>query len=372
MKNCIILPALLFMIWVSPCLAQQTVDPVFDIHRGLNISHWLSQSKKRGVERIDYFTEADVKAVADAGFDHIRIPIDEEQMWDEDGNKEVEAFALLHAALGWIMKHQMKALVDLHIVRSHHFLDDAPALYSDPGEQEKFGNLWQQLSAELRHYPLEDVAYELLNESVAKDHEDWNKVYQIAYDRVRAIEPERVIFVGPNRWQQPKYFTHLEVPAGDPNIVLSFHFYTPHPVTHHKASWDKIRYWTGPIQYPGYPIDAKDTIGISADTMQYVRHHVQTLYDQEVLEKLILLAVDKSRQTGLQLYCGEFGSYDTAPAEVRHRWFKDVIQLFEKHKISWTAWDLKSNGFGILDAQRLRDGDPNPFKVPRSLLFQDQ
>ena len=98
----------------APLNAQKSARPeVFRIHRGVNISHWLSQSRARGADRQAYFTEADVAAVAEAGFDHIRIPIDEEQMWDEAGNKIPEAWQLLHAALGWMKKHRLKALVDL-------------------------------------------------------------------------------------------------------------------------------------------------------------------------------------------------------------------------------------------------------------------
>ncbi|MCB0689256.1 MAG: cellulase family glycosylhydrolase, partial [Saprospiraceae bacterium] len=188
----------LFFVWMHLLLLTygfgQTGETVriFDIHRGANISHWLSQSKVRGVKRAEYFTEKDVKAAADAGFDHIRIPIDEEQMWKEDGSKELEAFALLHNALGWMQKYHLKAIVDLHIIRSHYFLDDDPPLFKDPKEQLKFVDLWRQLSEELKKYPVADVAYELLNESVAKDDDDWNKVYRMAYDEVRKHEPKRV------------------------------------------------------------------------------------------------------------------------------------------------------------------------------------
>ena len=65
----------------------------FTIGKGVNISHWLSQNDARGEARKGYFTRNDVKAIAEMGFDHIRIPIDEEQMFDADLNPEPEAFA---------------------------------------------------------------------------------------------------------------------------------------------------------------------------------------------------------------------------------------------------------------------------------------
>ncbi len=83
-----------------PAVASQN-DDAFEIHRGTNISHWLSQSNRRGEARRQWFTEKDVELIASLGFDHIRLPIDEEQMWDEVGHKEPEAFELLHSAIGW-------------------------------------------------------------------------------------------------------------------------------------------------------------------------------------------------------------------------------------------------------------------------------
>ncbi|MHC4184052.1 MAG: glycoside hydrolase family 5 protein, partial [Planctomycetota bacterium] len=71
-------------------------DAVFRIARGVNISHWLSQSRRRGQQRQSFFTEKDVKLIAKLGYDHIRLPVDEEQLWDKDANKEKEAFELLH------------------------------------------------------------------------------------------------------------------------------------------------------------------------------------------------------------------------------------------------------------------------------------
>ena len=51
----------------------------FSVKRGVNISHWLSQSNVRGENRAVFFTEADVKFLSEVGFDHLRLPVDEEQ-----------------------------------------------------------------------------------------------------------------------------------------------------------------------------------------------------------------------------------------------------------------------------------------------------
>ncbi|MBK8506452.1 MAG: cellulase family glycosylhydrolase [Saprospiraceae bacterium] len=340
-----------------------TTARVFDIHRGVNISHWLSQSKVRGTDRKAHFTKKDVMMAAKAGFDHIRIPIDEVQMWSEDGQKEVEAFELLHNALKWMEEYHLKAIVDLHIIRSHYFLDEDPPLFKEVEEQKKFANLWTQLSEELKNYPRENVAYELLNESVAKDHDDWNKVYKLAYDAVRKNEPNRIIFIGPNRWQNADYFPYLTIPKDDPNIVLSFHFYHPHIITHYKASWTNIKDYQGPVKYPGIPVAAKDTVGLPKNVRDQIRPYTREVIDKSYLENKIKPALDKARELNLQLYCGEFGCLNTVAASMRDQWYHDLISLLELHQIAWTAWDFKSGGFGVFNA------NDYSLTIPQDILF---
>ncbi len=79
------------------------------------------------------------------------------------------------------------------------------------------------------------LAYEILNEAVADDPEDWNKLLNKVTAAIREKEPERKIVAGSNRWQNAGTFPDLKFPKNDKNIILSFHFYTPMTLTHHKA-----------------------------------------------------------------------------------------------------------------------------------------
>jgi endoglucanase len=202
-------------------------DDGFTIHRGTNISHWLSQSTRRGEERLRWFTEKDVELIASLGFDHIRLPVDEEQLWDEAGQKEPEAFTLLHNAIGWCQKKNLRVIIDLHILRSHHFNAKEKPLWTDPKAQEKFFALWRDLSAELKKYPVSLVAYELMNEPVADDAEQWNKLVETLMRQIRQDEPHRKIVIGSNKWQSVDTFDQLRIPPGDRDIILSFHFLHP-------------------------------------------------------------------------------------------------------------------------------------------------
>ncbi len=328
-------------------------DGAFAIHRGTNISHWLSQSDRRGEERARFFTEKDVEFIASLGFDHIRLPADEEQLWDEAGKREPEAFQLLHNAIGWCQKKNLRVIVDLHILRSHHFNEAVKPLWTDPKAQEKFFALWRDLSAELKKYPVSLVAYELMNEPVADDAEQWNKLVETLVRQIRRDEPHRKIVIGSNKWQSVDTFDQLRIPPGDRDIILSFHFYTPMLITHYKAGWTGVGKYTGPVHYPGWIVDPNDIKNLSEDMARLARDN-NGFFNREKLESLLAKPLALAKKLDLPLYCGEWGALPTTPREVRLQWYRDMRANLEKHNIAWANWDYKG-GFGIVT----RGGQPD-------------
>ena len=328
-------------------------DGTFEIRRGTNISHWLSQSRRRDEARREWFTAKDVKLIASLGFDHIRLPVDEEQLWDEAGGKEPEAFTLLHNAIGWARDNKLRVIVDLHILRSHHFNEAEKPLWTDPEAQERFFQLWRELSAELKKYPVSLVAYELMNEPVADDPADWNRLVARAVRIVRDNEPHRKIVIGSNRWQSASTFDQLRIPDGDRDIILSFHFYTPMLITHYKASWTSIGKYKGPVSYPGLLVDPNEIEKLDPEVAGIVKSN-NGVYDREKLETLLAKPLKLARELDLPLYCGEWGALPTTPHEARMQWYHDMRANLEKHGIAWANWDYKG-GFGVVG----RDGWPN-------------
>ncbi|MEM1135962.1 MAG: cellulase family glycosylhydrolase [Bacteroidota bacterium] len=328
----------------------------FDIMRGVNISHWLSQSNRRGEERSRWFQEEDVQFIKEVGFDHIRIPIDEEQMWNEAGDKEEEAFTLLHNALSWSQKHELRAIVDLHILRSHHFNEKEKPLWVDSLAQEQFLNCWRDLSGELKNYPLDQVAYELMNEPVADDPDDWNKLVAKGVRVVRENEPFRKILIGSNRWQSTDTFDDLKLPENDPNIIVSFHFYTPMALTHYKASWVANGVYEGPVQYPGEIIDKENFEGLDAALAKVLKDAAGN-YNRDSLEKLIMKPIKFAKERQLQVYCGEWGCLKTVPETAMLNWYSDVRSILENNNVAWTIWDYKGN-FGIKTGKNMLPDKP--------------
>jgi len=342
----------LFLCYSSQVLARSANPSGFVIKRGVNASHWLSQSERRGAEREAFFTRKDVAYIASIGFDHIRLPIDEEQMWDEQLRPNEEAFRLLSSALDWCQEYKLRVIVDLHILRSHHFNEGDRPLWTQPAAQERLFDCWRQLSDRLKSRPVSMVAYEILNEPVAPDPEDWNRLIAKATQMIREREPKRVLVFGSNMWQIPDTFKDLKVPKGDKNIILSFHCYTPMLLTHHKASWTSFPGYTGPVYYPGLTVREEDMKGLPADLVVEIKKF-NGVFDREALNRLVNKAVVVARKKGLQLYCGEWGCYPQAPRDALLRYYADFRSVLESNGIAWAIWNYNA------DFPIVKDGKPD-------------
>jgi endoglucanase len=338
--------------------AEFTPNPSgFEIRRGVNLSHWLSQCFGWS-PRPTFITEKDLRFIKSLGYDHVRIPVDEKELWTEDGRLEETALAFLTRSLDWCAKHDLRAIVDLHTVRAHHF--NAPVeggritLWTDVKAQDNFLELWQQLSARLARYSVSMVAYEIMNEPVASDPEDWNRLVSRTVAAIRSREPGRVLVLGSNRWQMPDTFPSLKVPEGDRNIVLSTHTYAPLIFTHYKAHWTPLKTYSGAVHYPGPPISDADFEAYADRKSPLIAERLQDArvpYDRQQLQAVLAPAIRRAHELKLQLYCGEFGCLPTVARQDRLQYYSDIVAVFEANGMAWANWDYKGD-FGIVGFDR--------------------
>lgn len=346
MKKLILLFVIPVCIACSPSVRKSSSE--FTVIRGTNLAHWLSQSSRRGFEREQFITKADIDAIAQMGFDHVRLPVDEEQMWDESGNRHADAFQLMENCINWCAENNLRVIVDLHILRSHHFNAAEKPLWTDPLEQEKFYGLWRDLSSVLSKYPTSLVAYELMNEAVADDPELWNNLVANAVAAIRELEPERTIVIGSNRWQSVDTFDELRIPENDRNILLSFHFYEPFLLTHWNAGWTQLKGYTGPVHYPGVILSEEEYEALPAEMQKMTESWTGKHFDKQWILEKWSKPMQLAEKLGLPLYCGEFGVIAGPPEDVRLNWYRDMIELFEETGIGYANWNYKSGSFGLV------------------------
>jgi len=321
----------------------------FNIKRGTNLSHWLSQSRVRGEERRLHIQEDDFERLQKLGFDFVRIPIDEEQFWDEQGNKLPEAWQLLTNSIDLALKHHLRVVVDLHIIRSHHFNSGASnTLFTSEKAQQDLINLWYQLSDVLKGYSNDSVAYEFMNEPVAEEHEQWNVIVEKVHRALREVEPQRTLVVGSNRWQDYETIKYLRVPEGDKNLILSFHYYHPMLITHRFAGWTPLGKFRGKINYPGVLITQEDYDAAPDDIKEELKPFLTQVWDKDKLRADFKDAIEAAKKYDLQLFCGEWGVYEPVERDLAYRWYKDMLDVFDEFDIAWTTWCYDGD-FGFWD-----------------------
>ena len=344
---------------LGSCSDNNTAGMVndFRIKRGTNLSHWLSQSEERGEARRLHIQEDDFARLDSLGFDFVRIPIDEVQFWDEEGQQLPEAWGLLTNALDMAVKHHLRAIVDLHIIRSHYFNAvneegaDANTLFTSDEAQQGLINMWHQLSDALKGYSNDSVAYEFMNEPVAEEHEQWNQLIAKVHKALRELEPQRTLVVGSNLWQGYETMKYLKVPEGDKNIILSFHYYNPMLLTHYGAWWTPIGKYQGKVNYPGLLVSKEDYDAAPDSLKPELEQYTQQEWNIDRIRQDFQDAIAVAKQYGLQLFCGEWGVYEPVDRELAYKWTRDMLTVFDEYDIAWTTWCYDAD-FGFWDQQK--------------------
>ncbi|MBN2048589.1 MAG: cellulase family glycosylhydrolase [Anaerolineaceae bacterium] len=327
---------------------------------GINIGSWLCWGDRTLEERAKWFTETDIHRLRDIGFDHLRLCLREIYFWDEDGKLDPRAIEILRQGIDRTLAAGMRASVNLHHLRAHEFNNlEEPAIYTDPNERDKFVRFWKELSGELLDYSTDQVAFEFLNEPVARDNQRWNDVWRPAYDVLRAQEKERTLILGPNLWNQLRTIHDLAVPENDPRMILDFHFYEPLLVTHYRSyvPWTNV-----PLKahYPGKPLNMPSwAFGLNANLRKDINPihrqdvwHENDLFNRDTIVARFLRGVEVADQHGLPLNLGEFGLWQNSNNEAGFRWLRDVLSVCEELGISWTVWSYGkgADGYGVINA----------------------
>jgi len=324
--------------------AQQGAPPKFpegfNIQKGVNIGYWLSESNGRnGTAQVDFFGEQDVVLLAQKGFDHLRIPIDEGELWNYKNEKYTDAFKYIHAAIGWCKANKLRVIIDLNTLKGHR-------LWSNDDEQDRFIDIWKELALELKKYPTNLVAYELLSNPAADSAAEWNDLLAKAIKAIREIDPKRVIVVSSNQNGSYSTFSQLKLPEGDNHIILNFHYYEPVYFTHYRYSGSRQQDYSGPVHYPGATITAKELNQQPATIRNLLAGSTQD-YNEDIIADQIATVARVAKKFKVPIICGEWGCTSLTPRKDRIRWYKDMKKALDKNTLSWTVWTYKGD-FGIM------------------------
>ena len=303
----------------APTPTPEASDPFTQnrrLGRGINLGNALDAPREGewGITlREEYF-----EAVAEAGFNHVRIPI----RWTAHAEEEPpytidpEFFERVDWAIDQALSRGLLVKIDIH-----HFEE----LVQAPEEhKERFLAWWDQIAAHYQDYS-NDLLFEIYNEP---DKEltapVWNALLVEALDVIRETNPERFVVIGPSEWNTAWQLANLKLPEDDRRIIVTVHCYSPLEFTHQGADWlEGSREWLG-TTWEG-----------TAPQEREVSHH-------------LYLAAGWGKGNDRPIHLGEFGVLDQADEESRARWTAYGVQKAERLEMSWAYWEFGA-GFAAYD-----------------------
>jgi endoglucanase len=258
--------------------------------------------------------------VKSAGFSAIRLPTKFSAHAAETAPYKLDRDFILR--VDWAIQNAKKRGLAI-IVDLHHYdeLINAPEQHKD-----RWLGIWKQLAERYKNQP-QRVIFELCNEPNGKLEPFWNAYLAEALTLVRQTNKVRAVIVGPNGWNNADRLTELTLP-NDPNLILTFHNYTPFEFTHQGAEW-----WADGDKHLGTPWKGTDA-------------------DKTVVTRYLEKAVAYAKSKNLPVFMGEFGAYGKADIQSRVRWTTYTRQEAEVRGFSWGYWEFGA-GFGVYD--RLND-----------------
>lgn len=278
----------------------------------------FKQNKRlgRGVNihpRQPRFKEEYFKMIKEAGFNHVRIPINPYRSSMDTITYTINPS--FFETLDWGVKQAIASGL-LVIIDQHEY----NSMAKDPlGKRNMFLSMWRQIADHYKDYPGE-VLFEVLNEPNGElTAEIWNQLHSEALEIIRKSNPDRTVIIGPVQWYQINYLDQLILPENDRNIIVTFHYYSPMEFTHQGARWSAQTRDLSGIEWKATPAEQQAIINNFAQAKAWA---------------------DKYNRP---LLLGEFGAYEKGDMPSRVRWTDFVARQCEKMGWSWSYWQFDSD-----------------------------
>lgn len=321
--------------------------------KGVNLGGWLSQGSLEKEHLDSFILEEDIARIASWGADHVRLPVDFENIETDDGKEKPEGYAYIDNCIEWCKKYGLNLVLDLHKTCGYIFDDKnySADFFDNEPLQDRFVALWKRLAARYARFS-DMMMFEMLNEVVRFDvAEKWNQIALRCMRAIREYAPTVKILYGGVCYNAVSTVKLLAEPI-DENIVYNFHCYEPLLFTHQTAWWVDQMPKDFHINYPASLEDYLEESRKIAGTMVGAfgdKNLNITKLGREFFEEMFREAIEVAEKRNVPLYCGEYGVIDQAPTDGTLKWFEDIHAVFEQHGIGRAVWSYKKMDFGWID-----------------------
>lgn len=333
---------------------------------GMGIGGWLTNYKRFNVlpndKRMDltvgdfehfesFITEADVKNIADMGFDHIRLGFDQIVLEERPFVYRERIFSLLDKFVSYCEKHGLGLVLNLHkAIGNYCDISEPVSIFESDELMDRFVALW--LEIEKRYNKNGDVMFELLNEVRDINPDDWNNLAEKAIKEIRKINPIRRIIVGSTRWNNVETLKYLRI-WDDENVFYTFHMYEPFEFTHQRGVLKaNTLYYNRKLEYPCDDVDRyRDFYRLNGENRYENLDRIDINYIRSFMKGAKEFTEAHPDKV---LWCGEFGTIRHADIKSRENWMRDVITVLKEWNIPYCVWNYLStpndgNRFSLVD-----------------------
>ena len=324
-------------------------------NKGVNLGGWLSQGSLEESHISSFIKEEDIKRIKGMGCDHLRLPVDFENIYDEKKKCDVEiGYKYIDLCIEWCKKYGLNVVLDLHKAPGYVFDDFeySSGFFTNEKLMTVFLNIWDSLSKRYAKYS-DMMMFEMLNEVTSFDViEEWNALAFRCIKVIRKNAPKVKILYGGVGYSSVKAVKYIPAPY-DENIVFNVHCYEPMAFSHQGAYWvDKM-----PLDFRiSYPVEddkykeiCKIVPSIANGTLGESDNALAALKDKNFFDNLFKEAIECADKYNVGLYCGEYGVIDRAEPASTLRWVKQINATFERYNIGRAIWSYKKMDFGIID-----------------------
>ena len=187
--------------------------------------------------RRNYIGEADIRRVAELGFNSVRPALNARLFLTEGEHPKYldEGFELLDNLVSWCRKYGIYVIIDMHAApggQTGANIDDSrsdqPELFSEPANQDRLVELWVKIARRYKDEPAV-AGYDLLNEPLPRRtgaEEKYKQQLEPLYRRItaaiRKVDTRHMITLEGADWANDwSAFTR----PFDDNLVYQFHYY---------------------------------------------------------------------------------------------------------------------------------------------------
>ncbi|WP_027055548.1 glycoside hydrolase family 5 protein [Mesorhizobium erdmanii] len=406
--------SLMAALFVLVALAFPGQAATFTMKRGLNLDQWVTwpgEDQWGDAKAIlpypewrRFLNQDDLKALKEAGFDFLRMPVDPSPfLSDQTMAFRDDLYASVLDSVRIVNGAGLKVVVDMHLIPAGGSRKIGMAqVMDDPRTFDLYVDMVRKMARTLAAEDPEKVAFELMNEPIVDCDSDgtnlWPDRQRKLFAAARSSATKLTLVLTGACYSAASSLEKIDPRAiPDDNVIWTFHSYDPFLLTHQGATWagDFIPYVTG-LPYPLTSVP-KTQLDVTLDTIRarikseapwtrqsgllaYLDEQVASMDSPEKLLGLMDAPFEKieawAKANGIKsenvtlaefgMIRQEYGNAYVMPARYRAAYVRDMIGRAEAHGFSWSVWSY-GGAFGIVDAFNGDKAEPDVMDVIRSL-----